>query len=100
MNVVVGKIVDIFLPPSVQRHAEAVSEARQANAAIGLHEDVTRSDITAFHRIIQPLNQKNVKVWTLAIAPLTSVRLVTSSALQSRKRQLIGIETMVLQHIT
>ena len=29
-----------------------------------------------------------VKVWTLAIAPLASVRLVTSSALQSRKWQL------------
>jgi len=32
-----------------------------------------------------------VKVWTLAIAPLTWVRLVTSSALQSRKCQLIGM---------
>jgi len=32
-----------------------------------------------------------VKVWTLAIAPLTWVRLVTSSALQSRKWQLIGM---------
>ena len=32
-----------------------------------------------------------VKVWTLAIAPLTRVRLVTSSALQSRKWQLIGM---------
>jgi len=32
-----------------------------------------------------------VKVWTLAIAPLTWVRLVTSSVLQSRKWQLIGI---------
>ena len=28
---------------------------------------------------------EKVKVWTLAIAPFTSVRLVTSSALQSRK---------------
>jgi len=34
---------------------------------------------------------KNVKVWTLVIAPLTRVRLVTSSALQSRKWQLIGM---------
>ena len=33
----------------------------------------------------------NVKVWTLAIAPLTWVRLVTSSALQSRRWQLIGM---------
>ena len=33
----------------------------------------------------------SVKVCTLAIAPLTWVRLVTSSALQSRKWQLIGI---------
>jgi len=32
-----------------------------------------------------------VKVWTLVIAPLTWVRLVTSSALQSRKWQLIGM---------
>ena len=32
-----------------------------------------------------------IKVWTLAIAPLTWVRLVTSSALQSRKWQLIGM---------
>ena len=32
-----------------------------------------------------------VKVWTLAIAPLAWVRLVTSSALQSRKWQLIGM---------
>ena len=31
------------------------------------------------------------KVWTLVIAPLTWVRLVTSSALQSRKWQLIGM---------
>jgi len=32
-----------------------------------------------------------VKVWTLAIAPLTGVRLVTSSTLQSCKWQLIGM---------
>ena len=32
-----------------------------------------------------------VKVWTLVIAPLTWVRHVTSSALQSRKWQLIGM---------
>jgi len=32
-----------------------------------------------------------VKVWTLVIAPLTWVRLVTSSALQSHKWQLIGM---------
>ena len=32
-----------------------------------------------------------VKVWTLAIAPLTCVRLVTSSALQSPKWQLTGM---------
>ena len=35
-------------------------------------------------RFISKVNVK-VKVWTLAIAPLTWVRLVTSSALQSRK---------------
>jgi len=34
---------------------------------------------------------KKVNVWTVAIAPLTWVRLVTSSALQSRKWQLIGM---------
>jgi len=47
-----------------------------------------------------PLNERDesqwvrevkVKVWTLAIALLTWVRLVTSSALQSRKCQLIGM---------
>ena len=32
-----------------------------------------------------------VKVWKLAIAPLTRVRLATSSALQSRNWQLIGM---------
>jgi len=32
-----------------------------------------------------------VKVWTLVITPLTWIRLVTSSALQSRKWQLIGM---------
>ena len=32
-----------------------------------------------------------VKVWTLAIVPLTWVRLATNSALQSRKWQLIGM---------
>ena len=31
------------------------------------------------------------EVWSIAIAPLTRVRLVTSSALQSRKWQLIGM---------
>ena len=36
-------------------------------------------------------DSKKVKVWTLAIAPLTWVRLVTSSALQSRKWQLIAM---------
>ena len=34
---------------------------------------------------------KRYQVWALAIAPLTWVRLVTSSALQSRKWQLIGM---------
>ena len=34
---------------------------------------------------------QKVKVYTLVIAPLTWVRLVTSSALQSRKWQLIGM---------
>ena len=37
------------------------------------------------------IRPKGKKVWTLAIAPLTWVRLVTSSALQSRKWQLIGM---------
>jgi len=41
----------------------------------------------------------NVKVWTLVIAPLTWVRLVTSSALQSRKWQLIGMCQWVLQRV-
>jgi len=37
------------------------------------------------------INMIKVKVWTLAIAPLTWVRLVASSALQSHKWQLIGM---------
>ena len=37
------------------------------------------------------LVELKVKVWTLVIAPLTWVRLVTSSALQSRKWQLTGM---------
>ena len=40
-----------------------------------------------------------VKVWVVATAPLTWVRLVTSSALQSRKWQLIGNEPMGPQRI-
>jgi len=39
----------------------------------------------------QYVNKVKVKIWTLAIAPLTWVRLVISSALQSRKWQLIGM---------
>ena len=42
------------------------------------------------HLIIRRIKVK-VKVWALAVAPLTWVRLVTSSALQSRKWQLIGM---------
>jgi len=37
------------------------------------------------------LQNIKVKVWTLAIAPLTWVRLVTNGALQSQKWQLIGM---------
>jgi len=37
------------------------------------------------------LGHVKVKVWTLVIAPLTRVRLVTNSVLQSRKWQLIGM---------
>jgi len=40
-----------------------------------------------------------VKVWTLVIALLTRVRLVTSSDLHYRKWQLIGISQMVPQRI-
>ena len=41
-----------------------------------------------------------VKVWTLVIAPLTRVRLVTRSALQSRKWQLIDMSQWCMpQHI-
>jgi len=45
---------------------------------------------------LKRLNLKvKVKVWTLAIASLTWVRLVTSSALQSRKWQLKGMSIEV-----
>ena len=47
MNVEVGKIVDRFPPQAMQRHAEAVAEARQAGRAVGLHQNVTRFDVTA-----------------------------------------------------
>ena len=40
---------------------------------------------------VNGLLEVKVKVWTLAIAQLTRVRLVTSSALRSRKWQLIGM---------
>ena len=43
-----------------------------------------KQHVASYHR-------GEVKVWTLVIAPLTWVRLVTSSALQSRKWQLIGM---------
>jgi len=42
-------------------------------------------------KVRQGKRKVKVKVWTLAIAPLTWVRLVTSSALQCRKWQLIGM---------
>jgi len=41
--------------------------------------------------LCQTMVKVKVKIWTLAIAPLTWVSLVTSSALQSRKWQLIGM---------
>ena len=49
-----------------------------------------RPHATFYWSVIVSIKVK-VKVWTLAIAPLTRVRLVTSSALQSRKWQLIGM---------
>jgi len=51
-----------------------------------------RHGSVSIYPCITSLNVKvKVKVWTLAIAPLTWVRLVTSSALQSRKWRLIGM---------
>jgi len=48
-------------------------------------------DVPSFCHVKNWKNWVKVKVWTLAIALLTWVRLVTSSALQSRKWQLIGM---------
>jgi len=39
--------VDRFPPQAVQRHAEAVTEARQAGSAVGLHEDMACFNVTA-----------------------------------------------------
>ena len=48
--------------------------------------------VNQFFQLVDSIIKKvKVKVWTLAIAPLIWVRLVTSSALQSRKWQLIGM---------
>ena len=60
-------------------------------------ESSRRADVKLYastyrFRYIRGLIKVKVKVWTLVTAePLTRVRLVTSSALQSRKWQLIGI---------
>jgi len=69
-----------------------------------MHRKINRSLNTSSHELsvcspypTQPTatelfqSGKKVNVWALAIAPLTWVRLVTSSALQSRKWQLIGM---------
>ena len=57
------------------------------------HVQFHRNPCTRFWVILLTDRQKGkkVKVWTLAIAPLTWVRLMTSSALQSQKWQLIGM---------
>ena len=57
--------------------ATARCQQRRLASACG-HVSLTRDEL-------------KVKFWTLVIAPLTRVRLVTSSALQSRKWQLIGM---------
>ena len=49
------------------------------------------ASLLLIERVNPPAVKVKVKVWTLAIALLTGVRLVTGSALQSRKWQLIGI---------
>ena len=46
MNVVVRKIVDKFPPVTMQRHAQAVTEARETDGAVDLNKDVTCSDVT------------------------------------------------------
>jgi len=60
-------------------HCHHVAERRQEFLSRDVATQFARSSIWG------------IKVWTLAVAPLTWVRLVTSSALQSRKWQLIGM---------
>jgi len=61
-------------------------------AAFRSSSDAPPRGIVCFQikKYVQTLKGK-VKVWTFVIAPLTRVRLATSSALQSRKWQLIGM---------
>ena len=59
----------------------------QNNYLSAIHESHVSSD----NEILWQHVKVKVKVWTLAIVPLTWVRLVTSSTLQSRKWQLIGM---------
>ena len=64
----------------------------------GMEPAATRDQQQSVAEIFQVSTQdlSVQKVWTLATAPLTWVRLVTSSALQSRKWQLIGMSSTAL----
>jgi len=62
------------------------NDSRDRSGSWNLGEECSRVPAQTPSMIVA----QEVKVWTLVIAPLTWVRLVTSSALQSRKWQLIG----------
>jgi len=46
VNVEVREVVDRLASLAVQSHTQRVSEARQADAAVGLHENVTCLDVS------------------------------------------------------
>ena len=65
---------------------------KQTNEESQCNKNNNRPAVLARWRVsISKCYKLKVKFWTLAIAPLTWVRLVTSGALQSRKWQLIGM---------
>ena len=71
----------------VFKHSDDDDDDDDNAASTKYRRPTTCSVITSQMKV----TRSKVKVWTLAIAPLTWVRLVTSSALQSRKWQLIGM---------
>ena len=69
-----------------------VTPAQTGNSSVQHSSTAVVATVERIRNLKQrELQTYSKKVWTLVIAPLTWVRLVTSSALQSRKWQLIGM---------